>query len=69
MSYTCPVCAMVLVFGSCIHSNIGKYHVYVYSTGEVNVWDDGDVRNGKVLTLDKPRRLDEEYIDMLVMLK
>jgi hypothetical protein len=63
-TYTCPVCNKLLKT-VCEHY-IGKYAVYVYFTGTVSVWDDD---GNRLFRLTNPKRLDEEYIDKLVLLK
>ena len=79
MSYTCPVCNNCLgaFFDSrdmtnvrCRHT-LNKYVVCVLIGGYVNVYranKAGDT-NGFLLTLKSPKRLSEEYIDMVLLLK
>jgi hypothetical protein len=62
--YNCPVCNKLLVLELCTHQ-IGKYLVYVYFNGDVNVW----CSDKKVCGLNNPKRFDERYVDMIALLK
>jgi len=70
MSYTCPVCDYCLYdYASCSHT-VGKYLVFVYWDTEVRIYIQANYsdKNSRI-TLNSPKRLDEEYIDMLMLLK
>jgi len=78
MSYTCPVCNKDLAFvGSGDLTNVrcrhvlNKYVVFVHTHGGVNVYYANKTgnTNGFLLTLQSPKRLSEEYIDMVLLLK
>ena len=78
MSYTCPVCNKDLAFvGSgdltnvrCRHI-INKYVAFVHDNGYVNVYSVGKAGypSSFLLTLKCPKRLDEEYIYKMMLLK
>jgi len=80
MSYTCPVCDKntsffdedqfdVLCDVLCEH-DIGKYYIITFSDGAVGVYlYPITIRSSRILRLKSPKRLDEEYIDMMLLLK
>ena len=72
MSYTCPVCNYCLFkykYASCRHT-VGKYLVFVYWDTEVRIYIQANYsdKNSRI-TLNSPKRLDEEYIDKMMLLK
>jgi hypothetical protein len=77
MSYTCPICNMIQIDEDkffqydrvkCFHSVfIGKYRVIMHYDRVVQVFSyDG---HDLLLQLKSPERLDEKYIDMVLLLK
>ena len=73
MSYNCPVCN-TLVGGShavyyCKHQ-FGNYTVYCHDDGKVNIYLEPRKNEYRfLLTVMHPKRLDEKYIDTLLLLK
>ena len=69
MIYTCPVCSIpVLRMPHCFHE-AGKYKLFIHYNGVVNVYIDRVSLDTHLFTLRSPKRLDENYIDMMLLLK
>jgi len=65
MSYTCPVCNNCIEeYKHCYH-DVSEYTLFVYWDELVNIYKGND----RVMTIKNPRRLDEEYIDKMLLLK
>jgi len=68
MNYICPVCnedfQSKYIEKTCTH-RLGKYTAYVYNDGLISIWYTGKF----VVRLERPKRLDETYIDMILLLK
>jgi len=71
MSYICPVCNNSSPLPRYHHHLIGRYSVHIYDTGSVNVWNNKttDPSPMRILTLNSPKTLSEDYIDKMLLLK
>lgn len=65
MRYSCPVCKPMAIY--CCRHELGKYTVYLHANGNANIY----MGRSQVvrLRLKCPKKLSEEYIDMLMLLK
>jgi len=72
MNYTCPICDIELELGSnpgCRHE-ISAYLVYVWWDGVVDIFSRGyDNRDLYLMRLRYPKRLNEKYIEIAMLLK
>ena len=58
-----------LVEAICSHA-VGKYQVYIHYDGTVNIYPiDDNIVSNKLLKLKYPKRLNEDYIDMMLLLR
>jgi hypothetical protein len=69
----CIVCSKVLGLGNGMpHCNhiMGKYLVNTWYDGEVRIYTHNDERyRDLMIVIQNPKRLNEEYIDMMLLLK